>query len=683
NIEFDSNLQIVRYETRDRFNNNSDINFDKYPHVFVNDYTIGVSYIKNKHTGRCRIESIDQFAFATDSNFTQAQLDSGNGYALRSKSASSLLELDLDYFYNGQREIDGIKSDIFVAKIDVSKNISVVNEYFFTPQNFTTQTINQKETNVPKRLAKKSLDAGFSSVSTFYNFETSEINIHHFDVSKCYADDSLISFKIVLKPRTDIHLQILRRANLNKALSRKIYLALGELTQENSLRFSIPRITLSDDGYVYVRSAILPGPEPLTLFKLFPQKLLTSTGFTYASNIPSAEACALRCLGSTECLSFDYNNNTKGCYLNKKHYSNGTFSGFTSSYDHYSRNSLFFVKFSEKYIIWGDLNIKLNSNSTSFELQVKDYENQLYPVVLDAVSVEEVKNNENRFGSTAYLSKYNLKKPNFKFKKNNDDLSLKLNIDECAKKCTQEIGSPCNSFHYCFLTSECVLSQNVLVEGSSNYEENNFCDIYEKDALSHYSFFNIKASINPDDKKIDPVQSSSECASKCDNELDIHCRSFNYCPNTKECYLSERHLVDGTIDGSTSLVCDHYSRKYISDFTYIDTNEIPLNGEIVLKEMTGIDFCSFECINSDGFNCKSFDYCPESKTCILNSGQIPTGSSIQNVTKDSCSHYRREYFFATSSKSKSSDSSKSTLTALSIIFGLLSIIFGAIGKFYV
>lgn len=102
----------------------------------MNDYTIGVSYIKNKHTGRCRIESIDQFAFATDSNFTQAQLDSGNGYALRSKSASSLLELDLDYFYNGQREIDGIKSDIFVAKIDVSKNISVVNEYFFTPVRF-------------------------------------------------------------------------------------------------------------------------------------------------------------------------------------------------------------------------------------------------------------------------------------------------------------------------------------------------------------------------------------------------------------------------------------------------------------------------------------------------------------------------------------------------------------------
>lgn len=60
-------------------------------------------------------------------------LSSGNGYALRSKSANSLLELDLDYFYTGQREIDGIMSDIFVAKTDISQQIEVVNEYFFTP----------------------------------------------------------------------------------------------------------------------------------------------------------------------------------------------------------------------------------------------------------------------------------------------------------------------------------------------------------------------------------------------------------------------------------------------------------------------------------------------------------------------------------------------------------------------
>lgn len=59
-------------------------------------------------------------------------LNSGNGYALRSKSANSLLELDHDYFFTGQREIDGIMSDIFVAKSNISQGIEIINEYVFT-----------------------------------------------------------------------------------------------------------------------------------------------------------------------------------------------------------------------------------------------------------------------------------------------------------------------------------------------------------------------------------------------------------------------------------------------------------------------------------------------------------------------------------------------------------------------
>lgn len=84
--------------------------------------------------------------------------------------------------------------------------------------------------------------------------------------------------------------------------------------------------------------------------------------------------------------------------------------------------------------------------------------------------------------------------------------------------------------------------------------------------------------------------------------------------------------------------------KYITDFTYIDTNEISLNGEVVFKDMINIDLCSFECINSDGFNCKSFDYCADSKTCILNSGQKPVESAINLNKTDKCAHYRSNFF---------------------------------------
>lgn len=60
--------------------------------------------------------------------------------------------------------------------------------------------------------------------------------------------------------------------------------------------------------------------------------------------------------------------------------------------------------------------------------------------------------------------------------------------------------------------------------------------------------------------------------------------------------------------------------------------------------MESIDSCSFECVNSDGFSCKTFDYCPESKTCILNSGQKPLESN-QDTKKEICAHYRSMIFF--------------------------------------
>lgn len=82
---------------------------------------------------------------------------------------------------------------------------------------------------------------------------------------------------------------------------------------------------------------------------------------------------------------------------------------------------------------------------------------------------------------------------------------------------------------------------------------------YLEDALIHYNNFRTKASINPKDKKFTSINTPSECAEKCDNELKINCKSFNFCPNTKECYLSEKHFIDASGSTSSDLVCDHYS----------------------------------------------------------------------------------------------------------------------------
>lgn len=107
--------------------------------------------------------------------------------------------------------------------------------------------------------------------------------------------------------------------------------------------------------------------------------------------------------------------------------------------------------------------------------------------------------------------------------------------------------------------------------------------------MIHYNRFQTKATINPKDKKISKIESPSDCAEKCDNELKINCKSFNYCPNSKECYLSDRHLVDGFEAGNGNLACDHYSSKLFLSNIFLFRDLIRNKFFFNLKERDYID----------------------------------------------------------------------------------------------
>jgi hypothetical protein len=82
----------------------------------------------------------------------------------------------------------------------------------------------------------------------------------------------------------------------------------------------------------------------------------------------------------------------------------------------------------------------------------------------------------------------------------------------------------------------------------------------KEDALAHYNYFPSKATVNNKDLQFAQVDTADECAGKCDLEKSIHCRSFNFCPTSNQCFLSEKHIVDASSgDSSSDLVCDHYS----------------------------------------------------------------------------------------------------------------------------
>jgi hypothetical protein len=61
-----------------------------------------------------------------------------------------------------------------------------------------------------------------------------------------------------------------------------------------------------------------------------------------------------------------------------------------------------------------------------------------------------------------------------------------------------------------------------------------------------------------------------------------------------------------------------------------------------------LEECSRLCINADSFLCKSFDYCGNNTLCILNNGTMSGVNPDPSAVKQTCSNYKREYFFTTS-----------------------------------
>ena len=127
NLFYNEQYKLVRYDTREGL---EDV-FNSVPLTIINDYNIGVSYRINKNTDLCTISSIETSAIELDANYTQSLLDSADGnFAIRLRSAKSLLQLDSDYIFTGRRYINGIDSNVFITKVTVGKT-KLVNEYAF------------------------------------------------------------------------------------------------------------------------------------------------------------------------------------------------------------------------------------------------------------------------------------------------------------------------------------------------------------------------------------------------------------------------------------------------------------------------------------------------------------------------------------------------------------------------
>jgi len=77
----------------------------------------------------------------------------------------------------------------------------------------------------------------------------------------------------------------------------------------------------------------------------------------------------------------------------------------------------------------------------------------------------------------------------------------------------------------------------------------------------------------------------------------------------------------------------------LADFLYTSTAEIYVEGDLVFTD-SSIEKCSQFCVSADGFECKSFNYCQGSRSCLLNKGLIQNTTRQTGVAKEVCRNYK-------------------------------------------
>jgi len=147
---YDSDRKLVRLEMRPpRGQLMEQYFYVTDPLIVTNDYNLGVSFNYNKNLKNCSIISIPDTSFDEDYNYTLSLFNSSNSFEVRLKSAESILGLDSEYIFNGQRMINDLPVDTFVSDRSGLTGTPTTAEYAFVSQGYGFETTSGVQSNVP------------------------------------------------------------------------------------------------------------------------------------------------------------------------------------------------------------------------------------------------------------------------------------------------------------------------------------------------------------------------------------------------------------------------------------------------------------------------------------------------------------------------------------------------------
>lgn len=128
---FDEDLQLVKLEYRNKKKEATTF-YSTDPLTMIHDYNIGVTFAYNHLLRNCTIAGITNSSFDEDAEFTNS-LENEHSYYVRMRSAKSVLFLDREYVYTGERySSEGLRVKTFLSNVTNEFKTNTVIDYKFT-----------------------------------------------------------------------------------------------------------------------------------------------------------------------------------------------------------------------------------------------------------------------------------------------------------------------------------------------------------------------------------------------------------------------------------------------------------------------------------------------------------------------------------------------------------------------
>nr|XP_022315495.1 uncharacterized protein LOC111119542 [Crassostrea virginica] len=636
-VWYSQDYKLVRYD----FHNTKPTSpyFSTNPMTVMHDFNTGIQYAMDRFYENCTISPIKAGAF--DSTLDFSELIKDGSYVVKLKDPMTVFHLTPNMRFIGQRTVRDFLTNVFEAVLQnftlpgLNGKYTAIIEYYFLVTGWV-ESASSDSGGTQQYLVKTDMiivEKALVITTNYFDFEYFEPDLSLFDVKKCFTSTDQHHFQLTFPGQFHPYLDIYQKVFELETLER-----LSQATGASILRFQ--DISLNYDPFnIYISATILGRPPFLTEFTKL-QILIKNLGNdTIYSNLKSAEDCANACLSTNRfpCNSFDFCPQSSTCYLSRKHISSGKQPSSNSTCQHYSKTvnataspapTMLVAYNNLKNAVYRGVFKVVIKTSNFTKLYVASSIKDTLARPSDAIQGGQMMKHFAVFKQNSVLVK--------------SDLSLSgVAVDDCATECVMEELFDCQSFQYCAGEGLCLLSKVHPDLNQSLVQPHKFCDLYTRQYLDHYNARpGITFPSNADDVIL-AVPSPNMCAKQC--TVTANCKSFDYCADSKTCRLKNTHELDvPSAVFQKAPDCNHYSRKYIDDFKFVEGKELKF-GKVLEFDGVSVDQCAKLCIEEESVNCRSFAYCGNYTKCKLISSTPKQQGSGSLTPGEFCSLYIRVY----------------------------------------